>query len=458
MVNPGRKIPELKIVDEPSPGDGKYWEQIQRNGKHEYVIYTPAHRNIITKTESLNYDSFLMVDEEKYSINYHPMKIVPWALCNEPTEYGPELWDEIYHYVLDHVYLPDIRLYDVVTAWVFYTWIPEAFTVAPYLRLLGKKNVGKTRLLEVLYYLTYRGTLTPSITEAVLFRFLQDYKITYLLDETEIYGSETKQAIQHVLNAGYRRGQFAFRMEKTETGKYIPVGFNVFGPKALAGTRTLKDTLESRCIQIVMEKNPRDRPVNFMVDTLRAKRIRNKLLLYRFRRLADLDQLSEDSELSEISEGYNEAPPELHQINNSRIIELYSPLITLAETEPRQNIIDYAVDSYKRSQVEETDTYEAQILLAIREIHHLESGKFSTRQVTDTYNQSRPEIEHIKVRTVGRIIKKLGFEPKRMTGGHSGYIFDLNRVNNLSEEYGIPILDSPSLPSLTSLTSPKEVS
>jgi hypothetical protein len=437
-----------KTFNEPSPGDSKYIEQIKRNDSLEYVIYDPDN-------DSWNFKKFYLLELDESIIKYYPMNPVPWPLAAEPREPNATLWDDIYKYIYDHVDLPDPRLYDVLTSWIFLTYIPEAFTVAPYLRFLGKKNVGKTRGLESIRELCYRGTLTPSLTEPVLFRFVSEYKITFLLDETEIYSSEQKQAVQSILNAGYKRGQHAYRMEQTESGKWVPQGFNVFGPKALAGTEELKDTLESRCIQIVMERNTRD--VNFLVDQPRAKRLRSRLLLWRFRRLHDLDQLySEESEHSEISEVYTEGPKELREIKNGRIVEIYSPLIQLAEPEAKDSIVSYAIDYYERSQIEETDTYEAQVLLAIREsVNKLESGKFSTRQVTDEFNLSRLEIEHLDSRTIGRIITKLGFEPKRMTGGKAGYIFDLDRVNRLSEEYGIPPLE-PSLTSLNSLTSPNE--
>ena len=51
---------EPKTVDVPMPGDGRYWDQIVRNGNPEYVFYTPACRNPLTNEESINYDKFHM--------------------------------------------------------------------------------------------------------------------------------------------------------------------------------------------------------------------------------------------------------------------------------------------------------------------------------------------------------------------------------------------------------------
>lgn len=444
---------EPKTVDVPSPGDGRYWEQIQRNGEPEYVFYTPAYKNLITKQESINYDKFNLVSDEKHNIHYKPMNNPPWPLCGPPTEPSETLWEDIKTFVYNHIDFPDPRLYDVKTAWLLCTWIPEAFNVAPYWRYLGYKNVGKTRGLEVDQHLTYRGTLSPSVTEAALYRLIEKYKITYLLDETEIYNNEQKQATQHVLNAGYRRGQQVFRCEQAPNGEIIVLGYNPFGFKGLAGTRLLKDTLESRCITTIMQKNIR--PVNFMLDIQGAKKLRNQLLLWRFRRLAALDEISEGSEGSEPSEGYLEPPKSLHLIKNSRIVEIFAPLITIADNEEaRQNIINFAIDTYKETQEEESSGVEAEILQIIIQCRdRLQSGKFATKWVADFFNSDRSDKEEWKTSTIGKAIKTLGFKPKRMTGGASGYVFDAELIQNLSERYDIPPSEYPSLHSLPSLPS-----
>ena len=257
------------------------------------------------KEERWSIDTFhSIVDDEERQIRYDPEKHPLWPLSGEPMEPGLDLWDSVRGYVYDHVELPDERLYDIVTAWILLSWIKEGFDIVPYLRFLGMKNTGKTRGLRVLLHLCYRGVLSPSITEAVLYRLCHDYNVTYLLDETEHYSNEAKASIQNVLNAGYKRDSQVLRCATAEDGSIIVVGFDVFGPKGIAGTRTLRDTLESRCVPIIMARNTRD--VRYDIDRRGAKELRSKLLLWRFRRLHDLDVLSEDSEGGE---GYYGPPP-----------------------------------------------------------------------------------------------------------------------------------------------------
>lgn len=83
-----------------------------------------------------------------------------------------------------------------------------------------------------------------------------------------------------------------------EEGKPRLELFNVFGFKSFSGINEFKETLESRAIPILMEKNVR--PVEFVVDRKKAKDLRSRLLLWRFRRLAyqfiGLDELPEFEE------------------------------------------------------------------------------------------------------------------------------------------------------------------
>lgn len=450
---------EPKIFRVPSPGDGRYWEQISVNGENGYVFYSPP--DGIRDTERWSLDHFHVVQNDDGDVHYHPVENPLWLLPGEPTEPGETLWEDVRAFVYNDVDFPDDRLYDVKTAWIFFTWIKEAFNVSPYWRYLGTPNTGKTRGLEVDQHLGYRAVLTPSVTEAALYRLIQDYHVTYLLDETESYTTEARAAVQNVLNSGYRRGQQVIRCVNADDGSIIVEGWDVFGPKGLAGTRELKDTLESRCIQVVMNRN--SRPVNFNIDVRKAKEIRSRLQLWRFRRLHDLETITSDvSDISDSSDINLGTPPEkLHSIKNSRIVELYAPLIALADNdEARDNIISYAIDAYRNTQEEDSTSLEAEILEAIKDTHpQLVSGKFSTRMVSDIFNSDKPDAEHWKARSVGRVIKRLGFKPKRMTGGSRGWVYDANLVERLNMQYA-PVTDEDnppprltSPPSLSSLTS-----
>ena len=61
-------------------------------------------------------------------------------------------------------------LYDILTSWIIASWVPECWKVVPYIFFYGPINSGKTRGLEILTTLSYRGLLSSNITTASLYR------------------------------------------------------------------------------------------------------------------------------------------------------------------------------------------------------------------------------------------------------------------------------------------------
>ena len=449
------KDKEPKIVRIESPGEG-FWEQVEVDGKSTYAFYSGdlelrrklRERNPALPLESISYgDSRPGESTEAVSITFVPLKRCPWPLPGMPEDPGDELMEEVKTFVMRHVDLFDERLYDVVTAWIFVSWLPEAFNAVPYLWIMGPKSSGKTRLLEVLQHLCYRAMLAAHISDSALFRSIEAYHPTLLLDEaSEVYSRETQSCIQNLLNSGYRRGQYVVRVGGLESGQPKLELFDVYGPKALAGLGGFKETLESRSILVSMEKNVR--PVEFALDKGEAKRLRSRLLMWRFRRLCDL---SDGSDGSDAPQGV--APKGL-EFCDGRFAELYTPLVTVAN-DGEASILTYARDAFETSMDEERTSIEAQILTAILETKpYLESGKFSASSVADKFNASRSEREKWRAESIGRVIRRLGFKAKRLTGGARGYLYEEERVNRLAKRYGLPPRAA-SLPSLPSLDSEK---
>ena len=333
----------------------------------------------------------------------------------------------MYKFLWQHADLPDKRLYDVVTSWIFATWILERWVSVPYLHFIGPKKSGKTRLLEVLQALCYRGILSASTSESALFRCIEEYHPTLLIDESEIYNVGGRSSIQNILNSGYRRGQTVMRTGRQEDGHALEF-FDVFGFKALAGTGGFKDTLESRAIRISMERNIR--PVEDYLNTKRAKELRSELLFWRFQRLQDLVGVSGVYDVS-----LRVSPPEL-SFCDGRHNELYTPLVTVSN-HGRDNIVSYAKDSYALMEDEESNTEEAQIVLAIIDSYGLiKKGFIQTSSITDNYNMGLSDNDKQTNRSIGWIMKRLGFNGKRMNSNR-GWIIDPYRMERLCARYGL---------------------
>ena len=293
---------EEKPINIHSPSPAKFTEQ----SGSVYLVYANG--------ETKKQDTYA-VD----NVIYHPMPRTPWETCDVTmtTDYKA-LWKDTSVFIHENNDLPDDRLEDVLTAWVFSSWVPELGDVAPYIFTLGIKNSGKTRLLETLKLLSYRGIKSGDCSDASVPRIIEAYHPTMFFDETERYNSKDSN-MQSTLNAGYKRGDFAIRVQDPKMNTLA--FFDTFGYKALAGTEPMRGTLESRCIMINMQKN--SRPVAFKLDTVKAREIRSRLLWWRFKQL-------EKHEGVEGSEGIEGVPEEL-SFSDGRFCELYAPLVKVAK-------------------------------------------------------------------------------------------------------------------------------
>jgi putative DNA primase/helicase len=104
------------------------------------------------------------------------------------------------------------------------------------------------------------------MSAAVLFRLVDQFQPTLLLDEVDTYLHQAEE-LRGLLNAGHKRGACAYRCEGD--GNSVRA-FNAFAPAALAGIGSLPATLQDRSICIPLVPAPQARlPAHF--DPLHTK-------------------------------------------------------------------------------------------------------------------------------------------------------------------------------------------
>jgi len=333
------------------------------------------------------------------------------------------IWDEVKQFVYDNVDLPEPEQYDVLTSWILCTYAVSKFPVTPYVKFIAPVASGKTRGLDVLYYLSHQSMKTSTISTSAIYRILDKWDATLVLDETERYMKDVE--IHGILNAGYKRGDVAIRVTNSkdnELGFYKTLGF-----KALAGTEQLKNTLESRCIVINMQKAIRR--VNFMIDEDKATELRGKLSWVAMNNLNNMNELK--------------TLPEELMYSNGRFAELYAPLVYMAKFFNREeNIVKYARDVWDDYQNAEDTSVEAQVLLAVLDCERNgfltgQPARFSTTDVARYFNVDRDTREQWKPANVGRILVRMGFKSSRLSNGRKGYSYDEKRINRLKERYNV---------------------
>jgi hypothetical protein len=351
----------------------KIFEQISGN---KYIVYDKTTGNVTIQNTVDNFVPIARLIWTQY----------PSAIREYNSEI--ELWTEVKKFIYDHVDI--LEGYDILTAWVLASWIPEIWDSVPYLFFFGPKGSGKSRAMKTLGALGFRSMLCATMTLPAVFRVTEAWRPTLFFDETENYLKADRGEIINILNAGYQRGWYAIRMEETKDGGYEPKSFNVFGFKAIGGTKDMVDTLKSRCIIFNMSKAVR--PVRKKIDKERANEIQEKLLLYRFRKLT-------------------KRPPEEDIVEfTDRLSELFTPLVNVAPTSEKQVIITEGKKIERELEEEEEASLESMVFNAIWKIHdETQDDKILIADVEKIVNEILDVREMISAVIIGRIVRRLGF-------------------------------------------------
>lgn len=167
---------------------------------------------------------------------------------------GHVLLNEILEIFKRFIILPkhaDVAL----SLWVLFAWAHEAFQISPLLDFRSPtKRCGKTTALRVLSRLVPRPLPVANISTAALFRSIEHYQPTLIVDEVDTF-LENNVEIHGVLNAGHERdGAYVLRVVGDD---HEPKQFCVWAPKIISGIGRRKDTLEDRSIRIPMERKSR---------------------------------------------------------------------------------------------------------------------------------------------------------------------------------------------------------
>ncbi len=150
-----------------------------------------------------------------------------------------------------HVVLP-VGAPPVLALWVLHTWAFEAADYTPRLALTSPtKRCGKGIVLELLGLVCRVPMMAASVTAAALYRSIEAWQPTLLIDETDNIDQKNAGELRAVLNGGYTRSGSVIRCEGDD---HQPKPFSAFAPVTLAGIGSLPDTLADRSVPIRMER------------------------------------------------------------------------------------------------------------------------------------------------------------------------------------------------------------
>jgi hypothetical protein len=140
----------------------------------------------------------------------------------------------------------------------------------------AERDSGKTTLLGLVNLLSPRGLMIVDPSPAVLYRLVEKWKPTLVVDEADDQFKENPP-LRAVVNSGWTRGAGVPRCNPDTNEPEI---FSTFGPKAIGMKgRAIPDTTLSRSIVVEMvRKRPGERAADFEhLDDAGLKAIRQQL-------------------------------------------------------------------------------------------------------------------------------------------------------------------------------------
>src|SRR5258708_1076722 len=237
-----RTTPTVSAIGE----DGSMVEMVQADGRTQVCVFNEG--------TWACHDRALINGHDVVPYSPHNNLIRPRVglFPSEPAEYGSvsDLVAEVRAFI--HRYVDVSPVFETVaTYYVLLSWVYDAFNELPYLRVRGDFGSGKTRFLLTVGSLCYKPIFASGAsTVSPLFRILDAFRGTMIIDEGDFRFSDERAEIIKILNNGNAKGFPVLRSEPSLNAKeYNPRAYAVFGPKLVATRGFFEDrALESRCL------------------------------------------------------------------------------------------------------------------------------------------------------------------------------------------------------------------
>lgn len=199
--------------------------------------------------------------------------------------------------------------------WIAMTWFIDAINVAPMAVITApEKRCGKSQLLFLLNRLVRRPLPASNISSAALFRAIDKWGPTILIDEADTFMKDNED-LRCILNCGHtRESAYIIRSVGKENEPY---SFNVWGAKALAGIGHLSNTIMDRSIVLSLRRKMANESVE------RLRHVENNLFQQLQSKLARFQTDYEENVLH--------ARPTLPSSLNDREQDNWEPLLIIAD-------------------------------------------------------------------------------------------------------------------------------
>lgn len=407
----------------------KLLEQVTFEGVNMFAIWNEATQEIVYVSELETGDKIyvpLTGEEIDKGFVFLPTKA---------EEYGSttELEEEIKRFVRKWLDISEEHLQYIVWS-TMKSWVYDRFTTVNYLRAIGDTGQGKSRYLKTIGVIHYKAIATSgATTSAPLFRIIDKWKGTMLIDEFDLKTSDESSDIIKIVNLGFEKNNGIMRCDQNDAK--IVHFFDPFCPKVITSRKSFDDkATESRCITITMEGTERkDIPVE-LNDSFytEAQTIRNKLLMWRFRCYHHIDlNFANTIDLGDIE-------PRLKQINQG-FVALFGK-----DTAKLESFKRFLQERQAQIIQERKQSMEGTIVEAICNLFfHKNLIEISPTDIIENAELKDKEGNYWNGKSIAKYLKELGLGEritKTIAGKSKNCIkFDKGKLGKLAKRYGVDI-------------------
>lgn len=308
---------------------------------------------------------------------------------------------------------------DAAALWLMGTYLMDSWTLWPKMLISSpERRCGKTTLLEVMEAYAHRALIASNITAAGLFRAIEAWRPTLLLDEADRFVSGNEE-LNGIINAGHRRRTAVVIRVEERGGKHVPTRFSVWAPLVIAGIGAQADTLADRSLRISLRRKLRDErtaklPASFFEGQRDARRMAARWA----------------ADHAQAVEVLNLEPPAL---DNDRAQDNWTPLTRIAAVLGSE-WPERAADAYRRMEAAVDADEESPGVLLLRDAAGLlerHAGRMGSAQMCAAlvaleaapwgeWRDGRP----LSPRAMTRLLKAYGIVPIRDHRGSSYLLSD----------------------------------
>ena len=323
------------------------------------------------------------------------------------------------------IVLPDESDYTLVVLWIAHTYFTHLIKTTPRLAIISPEyGCGKSRVLEVLESLSFKGEKLDYFSRSYLMRTVDSVRLefgkspTLLIDELDsVWGrkGDEGEAVRAFTNSGYRDSGF-YGITEGEGKNRKPTKFRTFAPMVLAGKgEIIPESVVTRGLTIRLQKRRADQSIEDF--------------------LGRIDVTSEAEELRELLSKWADSAagslnfdPELPVRDRDR--EVWSPLFMMAELADESWFKRVELTLFRHLAVSKDDSVprERQLLTDIRKIWIPGEDKLRSAHLL-TALVSIPESEWSTVifgkpiteKYLAKKLKTYGITPQNLRFGDNTY-------------------------------------